>query len=312
MSINSIASGKNDISFSSQGYNLVGNLYTPQGFDASNQYSIIIFTPPFNQVKEQMAAIYGPKLADKGFLFLSFDYIGYGESEGDVRNYENAFIKMESIRDAISFVGTLPYVDHEKIYGVGACASGGYMALVTTTDKRIKALATVCGMLDNKQYFFGISDRESVVNSIKAMNEARQKQYETGEPVYVDTLGYEGVEPEAIPEGAAREGYDYYMTERAGTQKYPRYSNRSLANIMETNALTDATNWAAYLYTPYLGVYGQKALADTGPLTVAYYKRCSEPKELFEVPGASHVDLYDKDEYVDQAVSRIAEFFEKY
>ena len=102
------------------------------------------------------------------------------------------------------------------------------------------------------------------------------------------------------------------MTKRAGTETYPNYSHRSLANIADTSALTDATSWAQCFYTPYLGIYREKALADTGPLTAAFHEKCTEPKELFEVRGASHVDLYDKEEYVDQAVDRIANFFGKY
>lgn len=304
--------GGNTITFKSGNYQLAGNLYAPEGFDASQKYPTIVFTPPFNQVKEQMGALYGRKLAAKGFLFLAFDHTGYGDSEGDIRNYENAFIKIEDVHNAISFLCTLPYVDRDQFYGVGACAGGGYMALTAVTDKRMKAIATVCGMLDNRSTFLAAADKDAAIAMFTAANEARQQQYETGAPVYVDQLGYEGVNREDLPEGARRDGYDYYMTKRAGTATYPHYSNRSLANIADSNALTDATSWAQYLYTPYLGIYGKKALADTGPLTVVYYEKCTEPKELFEVPGASHVDLYDVEEYVDQAVDRIATFFGKY
>ncbi|WP_086932700.1 alpha/beta hydrolase [Agarilytica rhodophyticola] len=308
----SISSGKNAITFKSGNNILSGNLYTPEGFDASKQYPTIVFTPPFNQVKEQMGALYGRKMAEKGFVMLAFDHTGYGESEGEIRNYENAFIKIEDVHNAISYLRTLPFVDREKFYGIGACAGGGYMALAAVTDKRMKAVATVCGMLDNRSTFLAGADRDTAVVMFSAANDARQEQYETGEPTYVDQLGYEGVKREELPEGARREGFDYYMTARAGVETYPRYSNRSLPNIAETNALTDATTWAQYLYTPYLGIYGEKALADTGPLTVGFYEKCSEPRELFEVPGASHVDLYDVEKYVNPAVDRLAAFFGKY
>ena len=307
-----ITAGKNTVTFKSGNYQLVGNLYAPEGFDALQKYPTIVFTPPFNQVKEQMGALYGRKLSEKGFLFLAFDHTGYGDSESDIRNYENAFIKIEDIHNAISFLQTLPYVDRDQFYGIGACAGGGYMALTAVTDKRMKAIVTVCGMLDNRSTYLATADKDMAIAMFTAANEARQQQYETGEPVYMDTLGYEGKSPDEIPEGAPREGFDYYMTKRAGAETYPNYSNRSLASIADINALTDATSWAQYLYTPYLGIYGKKALADTGPLTVAYYEKCTEPKELFEVPGASHVDLYDVEEYVDQAVDRIATFFGKY
>ena len=75
--------------------------------------------------------------------------------------------------------------------------------------------------------------------------------------------------------------------------------------------LADAMSYAPYLYTPYLGIYGELAPADTGSLTVGYYEAASDPKELCEVRGASHVSLYDRDEHVDVAVASMHEFFQK-
>ena len=48
------------------------------------------------------------------------------------------------------------------------------------------------------------------------------------------------------------------------------------------------------------------------PLTVNFYKAASEPKELYKVPGATHVSLYDIDKDVDRAVAKIDEFFKKH
>ena len=55
----------------------------------------------------------------------------------------------------------------------------------------------------------------------------------------------------------------------------------------------------------------QGALA-TGPLTKTFFDQASEPKQFVEIDGASHVDLYDKDEFVSQAVAAMDGFFKKY
>ena len=305
--------GKNKISFKSQRYLLAANLYVPEDFEPSGNYPTVIYSPPFNQVKEQSGAIYCSKLAKKGYVALVFDHVGYGNSEGNIRNYENANIKMESIRDGISFLGTLPFVDRDRLFGLGMCASGGYMALVATTDKRLKAIATVSGMMDNKRFFFGMMDRDATVATLKAANNARQQTYETGETVYMDGLGYTTEDVSQLPKDSARyEGYEFYMTERAGAQTYPNYSYMAPANISEINTLTDATGYAPYLYTPYIGIYGEKAMQDTGPLTVKFYEAASEPKELVEISGASHVSLYDIDKDVDRAIDAMDNFFQKH
>ena len=104
------------------------------------------------------------------------------------------------------------------------------------------------------------------------------------------------------------------MTDRAGSQTYPTYSYMTPANIMEINALADAIDYAPYLYTPHIGIYGERANtpADTGPLTVKYFEAASEPKELVEIKGASHVSLYDIDADVDRAVAAMDAFFRKH
>ena len=272
----------------------------------------------FNQVKEQTAAVYGRHLAERGFVALAFDHIGYGDSEGEIRNYENASVKMESIRDAISFLGTLPFVDLDNLFGLGVCASGGYMALVAVTDKRLKAIATVSGMMSNQTSYFGSMDRETITGLIAMQNVGRQKAYETGVVDYVDALGMEA-EGEAVANGAEpSEGYDYYMTARAGAETYPNYSHLSPSFMLEAAMLSDALSYAPHLYTPYLGVVGTKAMdpdsgtPNTGPLTKMYFDAASEPKEFLEIKGASHVDLYDRDEYVSQIVDAMEGFFAKH
>ena len=224
MTNQTLAPGKNDIQFKSLGNTLAAHLYIPEGFDENGSYPAIIYSGPFNQVKEQTGAVYGPRLAERGYVTIVFDHIGYGDSEGEIRNNENSFVKIESIRDTISFMGTLPFVDRQRLFGLGVCASGGYIVLVATTDKRLKAIASVSGMLGNRESYFGAMDRETVTALIAAQNAGRQKTYETGEVEYVDALGLEAAKD--APEGdAMRDGYDYYMTERAGAQTYPKYSH---------------------------------------------------------------------------------------
>ncbi|MCG8672432.1 MAG: alpha/beta hydrolase [Pseudomonadales bacterium] len=308
-----IRSGINSIKFKSQGYSLAGLLFVPENFKSTDKYPTVIFTGPFNQVKEQTGSVYGKKLADQGYIVLSFDHLGYGDSDGPVRNNEKAAWKMEGIRDAVSYVGTLSFVNRDKVYGLGVCAGGGYIALVAVTDKRIKAIATVSGMMDNAASYFSTIPKEHLLPLFDMANSARQKEYETGETEYYDALGMESLDLASLDKSSAQyEGYDFYMTARAGADTYPNYTHKAVTTLLEDAPLTSATHYAPYLYTPYLGIYGEKAMADTGPLTVNYYTQASEPKELFEVAGASHVSLYDIDKDVNKAVDKMVEFFGKY
>ncbi|WP_422106333.1 alpha/beta hydrolase [Winogradskyella sp.] len=305
--------GTNKVTFKSQGVELTGIVFAPEDFDATKKYPAIIFSGPVGQVKEQMATNYGEAMSKLGYVYLAFDHIGFGDSEGNLRQDENPFKKMEGIRDGVSYLGTLPFVDREKLFGIAGCASASYMPIVAVTDKRIKALVTVSGLLDAHSRFFGGQSKEQMLTLIKMSNDARQKLYEEGELEPTDVLGFEKNDPKKLdPNSINGQGYDYYQTERAGTQTFPNYSYKLAATMFETQPLVSAMQWAPYLYTPYLGIYGSEAMANTAPATIEFYEKASEPKELFEVKGARHVDLYDYPEYVSQATNKIDEFFKKY
>jgi fermentation-respiration switch protein FrsA (DUF1100 family) len=60
---------------------------------------------------------------------------------------------------------------------------------------------------------------------------------------------------------------------------------------------------------PILMIAGSRA--DTLYFSQNAYEKAKEPKELFVIPGASHIDLYDKPQYVTSAVEKLREFFGK-
>lgn len=304
-------SGKNFITFQSEGKKLAGLLFLPEGFDTNKQYPTVVITPPFNQVKEQTGSIYGKKLAQKGFIALAFDHRGYGDSEGDLRSYEYTPAFLEGISDAISFLRMHSFVDRDRMYGLGVCAGATHIVTTALTDKRLMAIATVSGMLNNQMSMFGVMSREQAVAALKMANEAHQKYYETGIQENVDLLGMGKKPADEAPE-VMKEGYDYYMTKRAGKETYPNYTHMAPMFVNEDYPRYNATAMAPNLYTPYLGIYGSKAMESTGPLTVAFFEAASEPKELYEVEGASHVSLYDIDKDVDRAIAKMTEFFLKY
>lgn len=52
--------------------------------------------------------------------------------------------------------------------------------------------------------------------------------------------------------------------------------------------------------------------ADTRCFSQEAVAQAAEPKELFLIEGATHIDLYDKDAYVTSAVAKVPEFFGKH
>lgn len=78
--MSNLKAGKNSVTFISFGVELAGDLYLPEGFDPNKKYKAIVGASPFPQVKEQIPETYGKAMAERGFIFLGFDYLGMGDS----------------------------------------------------------------------------------------------------------------------------------------------------------------------------------------------------------------------------------------
>src|SRR3954469_14083340 len=185
---------KRKISFDRDGLTLVGNLFTPEGFDETGQYQAIIVEGSFTSVKEQMPGTYAQKFADQGFVALAFDYSHYGESEGEPRQLESPAEKLSDLQAAVTYLTELPYV--QAVGMVGVCTSAGNTAYLGAVEPRIKALATVAAFLPGPAVFGLMYGEEGVTQRKEAAAAARREYEETGEATFVPA--YSEVDQSAV------------------------------------------------------------------------------------------------------------------
>ncbi|MFD6196522.1 alpha/beta hydrolase [Mycobacteriaceae bacterium NPDC060252] len=296
------------VRFSSRGLQLAGNLYYPQS--AEDGLPAIVVSHPFGGVKEQTAGLYARELAAKGFVALTFDASHQGESEGEPRFLEDPFTRVEDIRSAVSFLTTVPRVDPDRIGALGICASGGYVPNAAATDQRIKAVGTVSGADMGSLYRDGLGGGQSVEQLQVALAAAavdRAAQAGGANP----TLAQVVPEPDEVTGDTPTlfaEGSDYYRTPRA---QHPNSPNRYVAS-----SIISIAGYSSYDHVdlisprPLLMIAGTEA--DTLYFSEQAIANAGEPKELFLIDGATHIDLYDRTQYVGPAIEKLTDFFGKY
>ena len=298
--------GKNKVHFYSEGLKVVGNLYLPENYKKGAKLPAIVVVGPKGSVKEQTAGIYAKKLSEKGFITLVIDHRTYGESEGEPRHYENPYMKIEDVKNATSYIGTLVAVDNKKIGMLGVCNGGGFGAAAAIYDGRVKAYASVSGLFDLRSQIINgkPGDKANLLSIMKQSVDARQKYFETGEVVYIKQMP----DVDENSNQLRKEAYEYYCTSRG---LCPNYGENKMAVMSrDTRRSFDITDQIELLSPrPYLAIAGTKAL--TLGLSETAFKRASEPKEFFIIEGATHVGLYDIDKYVDQAVTKLNMFYTK-
>jgi len=310
-----LTAGKNKVTFKSFGVDLVGDLYLPEGFDPSQKYKAIVGASPFPQVKDQIPATYGPEMAARGFIYLGFDYLGMGESPalpGEFKQSRYMFRLIENTWDAVSYLGTLPFV--EEIHGLGVCQGGSIIASAAVTDHRIKKIALVSGMMAADAFQW--TDLNAAHQQIAASNAAMQKMYETGEPVYVDTFGLDDeISREDFVEGAvfpsmAEASYDYYgRTGAKGPEAIPNFSNMHIADQGMQSLFSLAEVYADKIVQPTLTIYSSTAF--TAPCSTQFVEKLTNEHEELAFDEFGHVDFYYKPEAVKASTDAAAEFFNR-
>ena len=275
---------------------VAGNLFVPKNLDRSKKNPAILVGHPMGAVKEQSANLYATKMAEQGFVALSLDLPFWGESDGQPRNAVAPDIYAEAFSAAVDFLGTQAMVDRERIGAIGVCGSGSFVISAAKIDPRMKAIATV------SMYDMGAANRDAL-NHSQTVEQRKQIIAAAAEQRYVEFTGgaiqYTGGtvhELSVDTHPIQREFYDFYRTPRgevtpkggsAKTTTHPTLtSNVKFMNFYPFNDIETISP------RPMLFITGDQA--HSKEFSEDAFKRAAEPKELHIVPGAGHVDLYDR------------------
>lgn len=285
------------VSFPSEGATLKGILFLPEHL--SGRLPGIVVTGTWTSVKEQMANRYAERLAAEGFATLSFDFRGYGESEGQPRDFESPDMKVEDIHNAFSFLQTRPEVDPDQLGALGICASAGYTLVNTVGDARVKSLAVVAPWLHNGEMVRALYGGDAgVAERIRLAKAARMTFEQTGTVEYVPAVS------ETDPMAAMPFHLDFYMNKDRGA--IPQWPNR-FAPMAWTGWLTfDPIRFGRDIAVPLQVVHSEAAATPDG--VKALYALVNSQKDIVWTEG-EQTDFYDLEPQVTIAIQAVARHF---
>ena len=292
--------------------NVAGTLFTPKTLDRNAKTPAIVVGHPMGAVKEQSANLYATKMAERGFVAMSIDLPFWGESDGQPRNLVSPDVNAEAFSAAVDFLGTRPFIDRARIGAIGICGSGSFVISAAKIDPRLRAIATV------SMYDMGAANRDALRHS-QTVEQRKRIIAEAAEQRYVEFTGGETKytsgtvhELTADTHPIQREFYDFYRTPRGeftpaggspATTTHPTLSsNVKFMNFYPFNDIETISP------RPMLFIAGDQA--HSKEFSEDAYRRAAEPKELVWVPGAGHVDLYDRVDLIP--FDTLASFFSQH
>ena len=300
------------------GIELAADMYTPKTAPEGGKFAAIAVSGPFGAVKEQSSGLYAQHMAERGFLTIAFDPSFTGESGGEPRRMASPDINTEDFLAAVDFLSNLDNVDPERIGIIGICGFGGMAVNAAAIDPRIKATvaATMYDMskVNVDGYFKSEDTQAQRMEKRRAIAAQRTEDYKNG--TYKRAGGVIDPLPEDVPQ-FVKDYHAYYKCPRG----YHERSGNSTDgwNVIGTQSFLNQPllAWAHEIENPVLLIHGEKAhsrysseyaferMTGTNPdgksMTVGN-------KELYIIPGASHVDLYD-DEAGVVPYDKMADFF---
>jgi uncharacterized protein len=277
------------------GITIAADLYLPKEFDATQQHAAVLVGPPYGGVKEQTAGIYAHGLARRGFVALAFDPSHNGDSSGQPRRLSSPDLFVEDFSAAVDFLGTREYVDRDRIGGLGLCGSGGFVLSAASVDPRIKAVATVVMYDITRAQSKGWKDsltKEDRDHMLASIAQQRYAEFDGASAPLLTGRGAALDLDEADP--ISREFGEFYSRPRGfHPNSTTQFTLTSSASMMNFPILTHIDQISP---RPILLVTGEHA--HSRYFSEDAYARAAEPKELYSVPGAGHVDLYDKTDLI--------------
>lgn len=291
---------------------ITGTLYRPKEASKTARLPAIVVGHPMGAVKEQSASLYAQKLAEQGFVTLAIDLSFWGESEGQPRNVVSPDIYAEDFSAAVDYLGTREFVDRNRIGVLGICGSGSFVISAAKIDPRMKAIATV------SMYDMGSSNRNAL-NKSQTLAQRRQIIEAAAQQRYVEFTGgkteYTGGTPHKIDADSppvAKEFYDFYRTSRG------EFTSKSASAALTTHPTLTSNVKFMNFYPfndietvsprPMLFITGDKA--HSREFSEDAFQRAAQPKELYIVPDAGHVDLYDRTDLIPFA--KLTAFFKQH
>ena len=279
------------------GIELAADLYTPKNLDKNKKYAGIIIGPPYGGVKEQGPSVYANQLAMSEFVCLAFDPSFNGESGGKTRKASSSDIFVEDFSAGVDYLGTLSYINRDKIGGIGICGSGGFLLGAAAIDSRIKAVVTVA-LYDIPQLNYNETTWKNDVEDLKVN---RWADVDSGYQKYIEYYKSDReYELNNLPKTPIVDENDelwkkFYSTKRGhhprSTGGFTLTSRFSLINLQVTN------NIGKIAPRNILFITGDDAHSKPYTINKTEELNCGENGNpycsLISVANANHIDLYD-------------------
>ena len=287
------------VSFNSQGCLIQGHLYLPPSAENASTAALptILLAHGFCGVKELLLPAFAQYFAAHGYAALTFDYRGFGESEGEAGRLVPQ-LQIEDIHAAIDYLSELPQVDAQRIGLWGSSFGGANVIIAGTQTDKVKCICAQLTFGDGERVITGEMTAEEKQKFVATLDKMQAKKVASGREMMVP-IAKVLTDPQSV---------EFYQTYKddfpALTGKIPFLTTAETMSH-KPELVVDQLN------KPLLIVAADQDGVNPLSESESLFAKANEPKQLYIEQGATHYEVYTGEHF--ERVAKIElEWFNKF
>ena len=290
---------KRAVEFYSEGFKLCGDVYTPDDLGPGERRAAVLLCHGYTGVKDLYLPDNARVLNEAGYVSMTFDYKGWGDSEGS-RSRLAPYSRVMDVQAAMTCLGLQPEVDSEKIGIYGTSYGGATVSWVGAVDQRAKCIVSVVGIGNGARWMSRVRRVDEWFDLLERSKSDREKRSSTGKSEFVERSEI------LLP--------DRQSAELAAAA---RRNNPAAVNTIPLEYVDDTLGfnpeWIVDKVSPRPILF---ITSDNDRLVLMeeseqLYAHAGEPKKLVVLKGYGHYEVYEEPAF-SEVMSATMDWFRQY
>jgi uncharacterized protein len=173
------------VTFYSEGVRLAGDLFLPADLKPGERRAGIVLCHGYTGVRSIYLPDNARVLAESGYVVLTFDYKGWGDSDGPKTRLA-PYSRVADVQAALTFLGAHGEVDETRLGIYGTSYGGATVVFVAAIDPRVKCVVAVVGIGNGARWMRSVRRPDEFYDLMARAAAERTKRALTGVSDLVD------------------------------------------------------------------------------------------------------------------------------
>ena len=173
------------VTFYSEGVRLAGDLFLPEDLRPGERRAGIVLCHGYTGVRNLYLPDIARILNDAGYVVLTFDYKGWGDSDGP-RARLAPYGRVADVQAALSFLATQDEADPERLGIYGTSYGGATVVFVAAIDPRVKCVVSVVGIGNGARWMRSVRRPDEYFDLLERGAADRARRALSGESEFIE------------------------------------------------------------------------------------------------------------------------------